>query len=682
MICALLLSLGFSVSAQRGSVTFRDIAAGDGSGITYRRGPSPSGATFDAFKRSQSSFTQGELRTAPVKGRGAPGVALFDFDLDGDLDLYVTNGPGRGNGLYANQFRETGEVSFIDVADATGVSAFDQDSAGVCFGDLDNDGDPDLLVLGNGEPNRLFENRGNTFTDITARSGIGGGALNSMSCSMGDVNGDGLLDVAVSNTFDLSDPRALTSAPIQLNQHNQLFMNLGGNQFDELAEETGFLDVFLASGAPARAPTISWAIAMVDIDLDGDLDIIQGDDQGSIPPKILGGLDRGYLQLFENDGTGRFRNTTELRGLNHAGSWMGLSFGDFDRNGTLDLFATNFGNQFFAGLTGKTDRSRYSEDSRWFLQRGDGTFSDRQDDGLIHSPFGWGTSVADYDNDGDGDIIYHGGLDAGIGVVTAPGIILNNDGQGRFSRDAAALAGSTDHQRRSVHGMAVGDLNEDGFVDIVSVSNFDVPVNIPLFPITPLGNPEFDVDGAIVATFNPIDARGSAFVWAGFEFPDGTLSVELNSGDNGNHWIIVNPIGTVGITASGGVNRDGIGAVVRFTPKDMRPDLRPILGGSSYASQDAVYAYFGMGTATMGDLEILWPGGTRNRLLNVRAGERIRFPEIPCSIDAQSTDPNYSNCVNDALAELVAAGVLDESERQRFLESALALAGVQTWRAR
>ncbi len=670
LIFLVLLGLGFSASAQRNGIAFTDIAASDGAGIIYRRGASAINATYDAFKRSQSTFTQAEIRTAPVKSRGAPGVAIFDFDLDNDLDIYVTNGPNRANSLYSNQLQERGEMRFIDVATTSVVGAFDQDSTGVCFGDIDNDGDADLLVLGNAEPNRLFENQGSSFINITNSSGIGGGNLTSVSCSMGDINGDGLLDVAVGNIFDLTDPRALTSAPVQLNQHNQLFINQGNNRFNEEAASRGFLDVHLPPGAPAGAPTISWAIAMVDIDLDGDIDIIHGDDQGSIPPAVLGGLDRGFVQVFENDGAGQFQNTTEARDLNQAGSWMGLSFADFDHSGTLDVFATNFGNQLFAGLTGTTDRSRYSEDSRWFLQRNNGTFSDREDTGLIHSPFGWGTSAADYDNDGDSDIIYHGGLDAGIGVVTSPGIILTNDGQGRFNRDSNALANSTDHQRRSVHGMAVGDLNDDGFIDIVSVSNFDIQSGIPLFPISPLGNREFDRDGAVVAAFNPANAQGTAFRWSGFVFDDGTLSVELNNGDNGNNWVVIDPLGTAGITSGGQVNRDGIGAVVRFTPNGMAPELRPILGGSSYASQDALIAYFGMGPATLGDVEILWPGGARNRLVNVRPGERITFPEIPCSID-DANDSDYETCVSEALDELVDAEILDEGERIRFLESAL-----------
>ena len=114
-----------------------------------------------------------DVPLAPIKSRGAPGVALLDYDRDGDLDIYVTNGPGTPNSLYRNLVSERGEVRFKDVAERAGVDATDQDGTGTCFGDIDNDGDHDLLVLGYNEPHRLFENRGNgRFRDISAASGI------------------------------------------------------------------------------------------------------------------------------------------------------------------------------------------------------------------------------------------------------------------------------------------------------------------------------------------------------------------------------------------------------------------------------------------------------------------------------------------------------------------------------
>jgi hypothetical protein len=100
--------------------------------------------------------------------------------------------------------------------------------------------------------------------------------------------------------------------------------------------------------------------------------------------------------------------------------------------------------------------------------------------------------------------------------------------------------------------------------------------------------------------------------------------------------------------------------------------MQPILGGSSHASQDSLTASFGLGSAKAGTVEVLWPGGTRNRLYNVRRFERIEFPEIPCSFDDEwaSVRP-YARCVNDALDDLVEAGALNRVERARFFVSAL-----------
>ena len=132
-------------------------------------------AIFDELKR-QPAYTFNDLFATPIKPRGAPGVAILDDDGDDDLDLYVTNGPGACNSLYANQLTERGQLTFVDVAATAGVCATEQDGTGVCFGDVENDGDEDLLVLGRMDPNRLFENRGDgTFADIRAYLNSRGG---------------------------------------------------------------------------------------------------------------------------------------------------------------------------------------------------------------------------------------------------------------------------------------------------------------------------------------------------------------------------------------------------------------------------------------------------------------------------------------------------------------------------
>src|SRR5262249_60683079 len=114
-----------------------------------------------------------------------------------------------------------------------------------------------------------------------------------------------------------------------------------------------------------------------------------------------------------------------------------------------------------------------------------------------------------------------------------------------------------------------------------------------------------------VPTFKPVD-KGE-FVWSGSEATDGTLSVEINSGGNGNGWVAVKLRGSVGTVTGGRAPRDGIGAVTFFTPASGKTVMRPVMGGGSYGSQDSLEGTFGLGAATEGTLEVLWPGGTRNR---------------------------------------------------------------------
>ena len=658
--------------ARAGAISFHDVAAEAGSGIDYQRQASPRKAVLDAIKARGMFRLPEDIARTPLKPHGAPGVAVFDYDGDGDLDIYVTNGPGAASALYANQYGEQGRLTFVDMAGVAGVGLMEDDNTGVCYGDIDNDGDEDLMVLTLGGANHLFENRGDgTFLDIGAMAGVGGGDRYSTSCSMGDIDNDGLLDIVVGNTYtDWNDNLPIVSFEAAgRNEHNQLYRNLGGNRFEDVSDRAGIRSF----------AGISWAVGMVDYDLDGDMDIVVADDQGAKPSAKRGGKDLGYIRIYANDGTGRFTDVTAQTGTDRAGAWMGLAFGDFDHNGRMDIFASNVGDYFARMMNPIAGFVSQPGDwlSGWFLAGEDGRFEFPGVGELEATPFGWGNAAFDYDNDGDTDIVYHGGIDMGAFVeATNAGTVLENDGTGRFGRDGLAFAATTNHARRAVNGVAVGDLNQDGFVDIVSVSTQNWPMPLPLVPALPpgagFGGP---FDDAVFAwpTFMPVDPADllQGMVWTGLEPANGTLSIDISSG-NGNGWVKVKAVGGAGLSRRASVNRDGIGAVLEFTPKKGKTAMQPVTGGSSYSSQHGLEKVFGLGRSSTGTLEVLWPGGVRNRLYRVHAGERIDFPEIPCSYDDDGLPwRHYRACVSKALHDYQHAGVIGPRLRKRLFASAM-----------
>ena len=374
-------------------------------GLEYSRVRSPEFAAIQAIQLQSLDEPLPFPDILPAKPEmtgGFPGVVVWDYDGDGDQDIYAANGPGAANSLFQNQLAQTGSVSFVDVAAAAGLEATAQDSAGVCAGDLDNDGDPDLVVLGRHASNHLYENLGDGTFRLVAGSAVGVGDLWSSSCTLGDVDGDGLLDLFVANTAETFDGSWIYAVPFALNEHNQLFRNDGGLQFSDVSATAG---VEVLGGLPAEfagSATVTWATAMADLDRDGDIDIVHVDDQAGFPMARFGGIDRGLIHVLLNDGSGRFTDHPIL-GPFQAGTWMGVDVGDLDCDGTLDLYVTNFGDYVNSALGAPPFLGLVA--SRWFLGGGDGTFTDVGTGALGSTGFGWGNAVFDYDNDADLDLL-------------------------------------------------------------------------------------------------------------------------------------------------------------------------------------------------------------------------------------------------------------------------------------
>ena len=677
---ALALALVATSAWADGGVTFNNITEGDQVGITYQRVGNPEReAAFAEYMAlpatlDTATFINYGTDLRPHAARGMPGLALFDYDNDGDLDLYVTNGPGTPNSLYANQFSQTGQVTFIDVAAAAGVEATAPEGGGVCYGDIDNDGDQDLYVVTVAAPNVLYENQGDgTFVDITEAANAGAPIRYSTACSFADFNGDSLLDVVISNTFnDWIQRLPFRPGPTYANfEHNVVLMNTGDNHFVDVSNEVGIENVSNMDQPGTSGAALSWVVTTFDYDLDGDVDILFGDNQGPSPVEGDPTQERGFLRLYSNDGTGHFDEVTLDVGLNIMGGWMGLDTGDLNCDGRMDFFGTNIG--WPSG-----------EPSRPMIQRPNGTFEDVGVGDLKMTPFGWGVSLFDYDNDGDSDVIYHGGFGTTSGWLAGNGgVVLQNTGNcsGILDWDEAAVP--FDHRTRMVNGVAAGDLNHDGFEDVVTVAAEHIVPAIYLSMTGPpfFVNPAFGSPFEPTARFEASHAPFPAGSWTrlsptddnGVVIPQplGAVVVELNSGDNGNNWVDISLMGTAGLIDGGAVNRDGIGSTVFFTPDGGKTSARPIAGGASFGSQDALSAGFGLGEATSGVAVVQWANGVQNRLV-VNAGERLTLPEVPCDFSRAGRDLiNYYACVQQATSDMVDAGLMTAELRQRYIDSAL-----------
>lgn len=669
---------------------FTDIAQMPETGLAYRRAVSRTNAGFiRVLENSLNEPFPVELADdLPMSSFGQPGVAVGDFNEDGYDDIYVTNGPGRANSLFINQFPVTGKVQFRDEAKRAGVAARNQDSTGVCYGDLNNDGHLDIVVVSEFNRNQIFLSNGDgTYRRLPWVRATGDTELYpSAGCTLGDVNNDGWLDIVVANAVDRDTSQGCLNIPFDLNGPDQLFINNGPDEDGVLT----FKDTTFTSGIndhggsiPPGRYTITWTAVLLDVNLDGNLDLVVANDQCSLPTVAQdpeNGTDRGAVRVLIGDGTGQFVSSAlqprdpALNNRNPGGEgWMGLGFGDFNCDGVVDIFSNNAGDYHAAKLEQVGEGAprgvpgRYS--SRWWLGSGDGDYVDASLEEHGITVFGWGNIVFDYDNDGDQDIATGGSLDlsAFAGSSNPNALYKNNNCKAQFDFDHEALEPTG--MLRNYQGMAMGDFNLDGYPDVVGVSGFRTRKE----NLSMIFNYSSPFDETAYFTDLLVPGEGG-LVWTGNVVDEGDMMLQMNrETDPSKCWVSVQPVGMRGVIRGANVNRGALGSTLMVTPKGMKTVSAPIAAGESYGSQHSPRRNFGLGSACTGTVEIVWgQSGVRNRLYDVTNREVLTLPEIPCSYDGKfRSETRYRLCVRKAVKGLFKAGIVDKSFQRKLFKSAM-----------
>jgi hypothetical protein len=482
---------------------------------------------------------------------GGSGVALFDYDNDGRLDLYLVNAPeltdDRARVPHANALlRNLGDWKFEDVSSRAGVDGAAWGN-GVCAGDFDDDGRLDLYVTNFGA-NFLYHNNGDgTFTDVAAKTGVAAGGW-STGCTFVDVDEDGDLDLYVARYVKTSwdelvkaqrtltwrgGPKTMIGPKGLPGEADLFFENRGDFTFTEAGAAHGLVD---AAGA------YGFGVLATDYDGDGHVDLYVANDTN--PNFLFHNLGRGH---FESVG---LMSGAALNAEGRAQAGMGVDSGDYDGDGRLDIVVTNF-----------------AHDSNTLHHNlGDGQFEDATKAAGLDAPtfvrMGWGTAFLDADLDGALDLFFANGHiypdvdafpDLGETFAQANQLLLNT--AGRF-RDVSETAGPGLAVRRVSRGLAVGDIDGDGDPDLVVGNMGDAPT--------------------LLENHSPVDAH-----WIAFRL------------DHPGH------------------NRFGIGARVTIEAGGRR-QLREIRSGGSYVSQSELVARFGLGAHKGNvDVEVRLPGGAR-----------------------------------------------------------------------
>ncbi len=490
------------------------------------------------------------------------GAAWLDYDGDGDLDLYLVQGAAKPgfkpnkllrNSLLRNDLASDGERRFVDVTESAHVGGNGCHGMAAAAADYDRDGDCDLYVTNFG-PDVLYRNEGDgSFTDATGQAGLADGDRYHSSCAWADFDGDGDLDLYVVGYVDfrLDDGKVCgdvsRGAQYQTYCHpdvydgidDALYRNDGDGTFTDVSKEAGL------AGRKGKG----LGVAVADFDDDGDVDLFVANDS-----------DVNFL--WRNDSTAggglRFTDVASRLGVDFNGegrtqSCMGAAFGDVDGDGDLDLFTVNLSNEY---------------NTLWLLERGE--YRDRSYASGLAAPslplVGFGTLIADLDNDGDQDVVVANGhvLDNAELVLTGttyrqPASLYWNDGEGRFRLATVLEAGSYFGEPHVGRGLAAADFDDDGDLDLLFTNNHEEAHLL-------------------------LNELGSFRSWIGFKLT-GTRS-----------------------------NRDSIGAEVRVSSGG-KSLLRTVRGAESYLCSHDLRVLVGLGDEP-GPVtaEIRWPSGARQEL--------------------------------------------------------------------
>jgi hypothetical protein len=540
-VCALL------AASVAGGIAFEEIAARSGMVFTTNSSPTP-------------QKNQPETMVA--------GVALFDYDNDGYLDVYFVNGAAipslkKETPAYWNRlFHNNRDGTFTDVTEKAHVAGAGY-GMGVAIGDYDNDGWPDIYVA-NVTGNQLFHNNHDgTFTDVTAQAGVAGGILDgkkmwSVSAAWVDYNNDGLPDLFVSNycKWEVNkDPVCGPSLAKRAYCHpknyeplpNTLYRNNGDGTFTDVSQETGIAK-HIGKGMGA---------VIADYDGDGFMDIFVANDNHA-------------NFLFHNIAGKRFEEVAFESGVAYPQgandiSGMGADFKDVDNDGRPDIWHTATENESFPLYLnrGAAGFMEVTAASRLFRTR---TMS------------GWANGIFDFDNDGWKDLfVARGNVLDNVALFSnrtyeEPNTVFRNLGNGKFE-DVSAAAGPDFSLAAAHRGAAFGDLDNDGRID------------------------------AVVTVLN------------------GKAKYFHNVTRNGNHWILLKLVGTKS-------NRMGLGAQVAITAQDGRKQYNEVTTAVGYAGSSDPRVHFGLGNSkVIREIEIRWPSRIRQLLHNVPADQVLTIEE-------------------------------------------------------